>query len=83
MRVRSVGDAIAASWNESLPTTSGWPLPMEIVRLLLSPGVTLALTNLFSSSTTWSRWSSRSFGGRVADEAKLEICSLSLAICVP
>ena len=81
-RVWSVGEFVAASWNELVPTTSGWPLPIETVRLWFSPGMTVALICLFRSMISWSRLSSRSFGGfRPAASVSLPIWSFSWAIC--
>jgi hypothetical protein len=62
-RLASVGEFEVPSWKAVVPTTSGWPVPICTVRVLLSPGVTVVLTSLFNSVTSWSRWSSRSLAG--------------------
>ena len=79
-RVWSVSETTAASWNACEPTTSGWPLPIEMVRLLLSPVVTLVPIAALSWFTSSSRASSRSFGWRLSEPEYAAICWFRSAI---
>ena len=82
MRFGSVREGVAASAKLRSATTSGWPAPMEMVTVLLAAGCTVALTYLFNSVISWSRWSSKSLGWLPASTDNWEIDLFSSASCL-
>ncbi|MNY44442.1 hypothetical protein D3C86_1794730 [compost metagenome] len=83
MRPGSVAEGSATMSYESLPMTSGWPLPTNTLYVPPSCTTTLAPTSSVSMATAWSRWSSRSFGGWPPPAAVMRVISLfRFAICL-
>ncbi|MCY1520564.1 hypothetical protein D9M68_553460 [compost metagenome] len=80
-RVGSADDVTAAIFEAWSPTTSDWPVAMNTLYLPSSCCSTRTSTTWLSSLTSWSRWSSRSFGAWPPATALIWlICWFRLAI---
>ena len=62
------------------PTTRLWPLPTKTLNVPSACVTVVTRTSLFSSDTSWPRWSNRSLAGCSSELATATICPLTSAI---